>query len=90
MVPYLRPSRITTLPITMASSAAYPAAAVASATTASSSSAVGAPRKSSTAARPPRVGIVGGGVIGLAIARRLAMAGLPSVVFEQGPDALGG
>jgi NADPH-dependent 2,4-dienoyl-CoA reductase/sulfur reductase-like enzyme len=41
-------------------------------------------------ARPPRVGIIGGGVVGLAIARRLAMAGLPSIVFEQGPDALGG
>ena len=36
-----------------------------------------------TAARP--VGIVGGGIVGLAVARRLTGAGVPVVVFEKEP-----
>jgi glycerol-3-phosphate dehydrogenase len=36
------------------------------------------------------IAIIGGGVVGLAILRRFALAGLKCVVFEKGPDILSG
>ncbi len=36
------------------------------------------------------VAVIGGGVVGLAILRRLAMAGLSCALFEKGPDILSG